>query len=495
MHPATSLHDLKSLVLSLHPVVAIETAEEERVEKLVEAVAKETGKVLFDWTVTQGLMRWPERVANHTLREAGAMLAHLRTLTVEGVFLLKDLTRHLDDPATARCFADAARQFARTRSTLVVTGASLHFPPEIDHLVVHFDLALPGAKELREVVESVIRSVGERKPVEMRLDEAEMEELLRALSGLTLNQTRQAVARAVLEDGVLDASDLHAVLGSKADALAADGLLEYLPAEDNAYELGGFAKLKEWLERARVGFTEEARKLNLSAPRGILLVGVQGCGKSLAAKCSARLWRLPLLKLDAGSLYDKYLGETEKNVRRAMEIAESMAPVVLWIDELEKSFGAGGEELDGGTSKRVLATFLTWLQEKKDDVFVVATANDVFALPPELLRKGRFDEIFFVDLPDRAERQEILRIHLSHRKQAAERFDLEYLADSTEGWSGAELEQAVTAALYDALHRKRPLDTTRLLQQIGSTVPLSVSRREDIERLRALGRERFVPVR
>jgi hypothetical protein len=491
---ATNAHDLKNLIQSLHPVVAIETAEEERVDRLVESVAQELGLVTFEWTVTQGLMRLPERTPNHSLRDAAAMLAHLRGLSVEGVFLLKDLTRHLEDPTAARAFADAARQFARSRSTMIVTGASLRFPPELEHLVVHFGLSLPTSKELRQVIEALLASLGERRQVEMRLDEAEMEELLRALSGLTLNQARQAVARAILEDGALQASDIPAVLDAKAEALAADGLLDYLPATDNVFELGGFARLKSWLERARVGFSAEARELNLRPPRGILLVGVQGCGKSLAAKCTARLWRLPLLKLEAGRLYDKYVGETEKNLRRAMEIAESMAPVVLWIDELEKSFGGSGEQ-DGGVSKRVLATLLTWLQEKRQEVFVVATANDAFALPPELLRKGRFDEIFFVDLPDRAERIEILRIHLASRKQEPERFDLDFLAESTEGWSGAEIEQAVTASLYDALHRKRPPDTTLLLQEIGATVPLSVSRREDVERLRALAAERFVPVR
>jgi hypothetical protein len=495
MGPSTNAHDLKNLILSLHPVIAVETAEEERVERLVQSVAQELGLVLFEWTVTQGLVRAPERTPNHSLRDAAAMLAHLRGLSVEGVFLLKDLARHLEDPTAARSFADAARQFARSRSTMVVTGASLRFPPDLEHLVVHFGLSLPSAKELRDVIESVLASLGDRRAVEMRLDEAEMEELLRALAGLTLNQARQAVARAVLEDGALQASDIPGVLDAKAEALATDGLLEYLPASDNLFELGGFARLKAWLDRARVGFSEEARALNLQAPRGILLLGVQGCGKSLAAKCTARLWRLPLLKLDAGRLYDKYVGESEKNLRRAMEIAESMAPVVLWIDELEKSFGGGGGEQDGGVSQRILASLLTWLQEKRQEVFVVATANDVFALPPELLRKGRFDEIFFVDLPDRAERVEIFRIHLAHRKQDPERFDLAFLAESTEGWSGAEIEQAVTAALYDSLHRKRPPDTTLLLQQVGATVPLSVSRREDVERLRKMAAERFVPVR
>jgi hypothetical protein len=494
MNPAASLHDLKSLVQSLHPVIAIETPEEERVEHLVSSLALELGHEVFEWTYTQGLVRWPDRTPNATWREAAAMLGHLRGMTVEALFLLKDLTRHLEDPGVARCFVDVARQFARTRSTMIVIGPALTFPKEVEHLVVHFDLSLPDKKELRSVIDSVLASLRERKPVEMELDDAAMEELLRALSGLTLNQARQAIARAVIEDGVLSQSDVQVILDAKAQALAADGVLEYLPAADNAYQLGGFARLKAWLEQARVGFSEEARALNLAAPRGILLVGVQGCGKSLAAKSTAGAWRLPLLKLDAGRLYDKYVGETEKNLRRALEIAESMAPVVLWIDELEKSLSSGGE-IDGGVSKRVLATFLTWLQEKKQEVFVVATANDVFALPPELLRKGRFDEIFFVDLPNAEERREILRIHLAHRKQDVERFDLGYVADATEGWSGAELEQAVVAALYGALHKKRPLDTTLLLQSIGSTVPLSVSRHEDVERLRALGRERFVPVR
>ena len=494
MNPAASLHDLKSLILSLHPVIAIETREEERIEHLVQSLALELGHEVFEWTYTQGLVRWPDRTPNATWREPAAMLSHLRGMSVEALFLLKDVTSHLKDPGVVRCFADVARSFARTRSTMIVIGAGLSFPPEVEHLVVHFRLAPPDKKELRAVIDSVLASLRERKPVENELDEAATEELLRALSGLTINQARQAVARAVIEDGALTPGDIQVILDAKAKALASEGVLEYLPASDNAYQLGGFERLKSWLERARVGFSEEARAMNLNAPRGILLVGVQGCGKSLAAKATAGAWRLPLLKLDAGRLYDKYVGESEKNLRRALEIAESMSPVVLWIDELEKSLSSGGE-LDGGTSKRILATFLTWLQEKKQEVFVVATANDVFALPPELLRKGRFDEIFFVDLPDAPERQEILRIHLAHRKQEVERFDLAYLADATEGWSGAELEQAVTAALYGALHKKRPLDTTLLLQEIGATVPLSVSRREDVERLRALGRERFVPVR
>jgi len=491
---STSVHDLKNLVLSFHPVVSIETREEERVDHLIEALGIELSMPVFEWTVTQGLVQWPARAANRSTQEPAAMLAHVQGLTVEAIFLFKDFARHLEDPSAARLFSEVVRKCSETHSTLVLVGAGLQYPPEVEHLVVHYELALPSRKELENVVATVIRSLDRRAPTGLDLRPEDMDALLDALRGLTINQARQAVARAVIEDGALDPSDISGILESKARAVAAGGLLEYFPAEDNPFELGGFGNLKGWLERARVGFSEEARELNLSPPRGILLVGVQGCGKSLAAKCIARQWRLPLLKLDSGRLYDKYMGETEKNLRRATDMAETMAPVVLWIDELEKAFARGGEQ-DGGTSERVLGAFLTWLQEKQESVFVVATANDVRALPPELLRKGRLDEIFFVDLPDETERQEIFRIHLAHRKQDHERFDLGYLAGATQGWSGAEIEQAVTTSLYAALHKKRPLDTTLVVQEIGQTVPLSVSRREDVEALRTMARDRFVPVR
>jgi hypothetical protein len=492
---ATSVHEIKNLVLSFHSAIAVRSAEEERVDHLIEIVGLELSLPVFEWTLTQGLVRWPERTPHRSTQQPVEMLGHLRGLTVEALFLLKDLSRHLEDPAAARLFSEAVRRCSDSSSTLVLCDARHELPSELDHLVVHYDLALPGRKELRNVVTSVVQSLDQRVPAAMDLGPEDMVAVLDALRGLTLNQARQAVARAVIRDGALGSGDIPALLETKAGAIASSGLLEYFPAEDNVFELGGFERLKAWLARARVGFSEEARALNLSAPRGILLVGVQGCGKSLSAKCIAREWNLPLLKLDAGRLYDKYVGETEKNLRRAISVAEGMAPAVLWIDEIEKGLSAGGNEYDGGVSKRILATFLTWLQEKREDVFVVATANDLSALPPEMLRKGRFDEIFFVDLPTAAEREEIFRIHLCHRCQDPAGFDLGYLAEATNGWSGAEIEQAVTAALYDSLHRDRPLDTTLLLTEVSATVPLSVSRREDVERLRATARDRFVPVR
>ena len=273
------------------------------------------------------------------------------------------------------------------------------------------------------------------------------------------------------------------------------GVLDYFPVAGNQLELGGFAGLKQWLARAKVGFTPQARELNLQPPKGILIVGIQGCGKSLAAKAIAREWKMPLLKLDAGRLYDKYVGESEKNFRQAIALAESMAPTVLWIDEIEKSLGASNSDSDGGLSRRMFGSFLTWMQEKSQEVFVVATANDLSPIPPEMLRKGRFDEIFFVDLPDLQERVAILKIHLVQHQQHPNQFDLPTLLEATEGFSGAEIEQVVIAALYRALYLQKPLDTALLLEEIRSTIPLSVSRREHLQELRAIAKDRFVSVR
>ena len=493
MTQSSAIHDLKTLVLSFHPAVAFDTPEEERVEQLADRVAEELGMPVFVWTVTRGLIQKPTAHANRSTAEPLGVLQHLAGLTVEGIFLLKDFARFLDDPAVCRAFRDAAGNISRSASSMWITGTGHTFPPDADAEVVHFELALPGKRELGEVVATVVRSLRERIGARVEMSKGDLDQLLDALSGMTANQVRQVVASVILDDGRLGPRDIPKVLDKKAELLGQDGLLEYFPAEDNAYQLGGFDRLKAWLDRSRIGFTDEAKELGLSAPSGILLVGVQGCGKSLAAKFIARDWGLPLLKLDAGRLYDKFMGESEKNLRRAISLAESMAPAVLWIDEIEKSFGSG--DMDGGASQRIFATLLTWLQEKKESVFVVATANDVFRLPPELMRKGRLDEIFFVDLPDGQERGTIFHIHLERRRQDPRAFDMASLVGASDGMSGAEIEQAVIASLYGALHEKRPLDTEAILEELRSTVPLSVSRTEDIERLRKLARERFVPVR
>jgi hypothetical protein len=496
MSHRTSVHDLKSLVLSFHSLIAVETVEEERVRALVAEVATDLRLPLFEWSVTSGFGR------RHGPRVEGTedvlrALQHIDNVEqTDAIFLLKDIAPHFNNANVARTLRETAQRLMATRSAIIITGDPIELPKDIEAVTVRFTLELPDEGELREVVRSVVDSMSVRQRVRVDLNREDARRLVHALSGLTLNQARQVIAQAIVSDGMLTASDIDTIIRCKGELIERGGVLEFFPVEENHFELGGFARLKEWLDGARLGFSPEARAMNLEAPKGVLLVGVQGCGKSLAAKFIAREWQLPLLKLDAGRLYEKYVGESEKNFRKATAMAEAMAPVVVWIDEVEKVFSqAGSGDSDGGLSQRLFGAFLTWLQEKKAEVFVVGAANDLTRTPPELLRKGRFDEIFFVDLPRADERANIFSIHLRLRKQDPSRFDLAKLADVTDGFSGAEIEQAVVSSLYRSLQTRQPLTTETLLTAIRSTVPLSVSRREDIDHIRAMAAGRFTPVR
>jgi hypothetical protein len=489
---ADAAHDLQALIQSRHPIITIDTVEEERVDNLLGIVASALHMPLFTWTVTHGLQRAGGENAVYGTANPQMLVRHLVTLTVRGIFHLKDLHAHLGDATVVRGMRDIARTFIESGSTAVISGGSIHLPAELTREAVPFDLHLPDHDELQQIVRQILRTLNRQHEVSVTLGADGMESLLQALSGLTLNQARQAVAWAVLDDNALSAADIPRLLRRKGDAVREEGLLEFYPPDDNTFQLGGLEHLKAWLERARVGFTPEARALGLPPPRGVLIVGVQGCGKSLAAKVIARAWKQPLLKLDAGRLYDKFIGESEKNLQKALDFAEAIAPCILWIDEIEKGFASGGDA-DAGLSQRMLGSFLTWLQERKASVFVAATANDVLALPPELLRKGRFDETFFVDLPDAPSREEIFRIHLALRRQNPSTFNLGALVAASDGFSGAEIEQAITAGLYRALHDRQPMTDASLCEELHGTQPLSVARREDVERLRETARGRFVP--
>lgn len=495
MATSTTLHDVKALVLSNHPVLAVETLEEERVRELLKAVAAELSAPLFEWSVNRGLQRRPAGRPVHGTSDPLGLMRHLRTLTVGGLFHIKDFSAYLGDPPVIRAAREAAQQCRRTHATLVFTGDPIALPPELAGEAVQLRLRLPGPSELRTELTSVLTSLRRGHRIAVDIEPDDLDRVVNALSGFTVTQARQALAFVILEDGRLGPDDIATLFERKARLIQESGLLEYFAADDTSHQLGGFARLKQWLERARLGFTPEAAAMNLTPPRGVLLVGVQGCGKSLAAKVIAREWGLPLLKLDAGRLFDKYIGETEKNFRRAVSLAGAMAPAVLWIDEIEKAFGGTGSDGDGGVSQRLLASLLTWLQERGEEVFVVATANDLFNLPPEMLRKGRFDEIFYVDLPDDGERAAIFGIHLGRRNLSPEGFDVPRLSAAADGFSGAEIEQAVISAAFRALHAGAELSTDHLLAEIAETVPLSVSRREDIQRLRTTAADRFVPVR
>jgi hypothetical protein len=492
----SAVHELKTLVLSRHPAIVIETSEAERLEGLLRAVAADVPLSIFEWSVTKGLRPPGGEQPVYGTAEPLQALAAMGELTAESLFVLHDFAPHLAAPQPSRAFRDLLERFSAPGrlSTVVLTGTTLELPAEIEAVAVRWELAMPTLDEYRRTISAVVESLEAQRSATVELGPTDLDNLAVALSGLTLNQARQAVARVAIEDGHLNREDVGAIVDVKAKALRDDSALEYFPVVDNAFELGGFENLRKWLDRARAAATPEAAELNLPAPKGVMLVGVQGCGKSLAAKVIARDWSRPLLKLDVGRLYDKYVGESERNFRKAIAAAEGMAPVVLWIDEIEKAISSQGGEGDAGLGRRIFGAFLTWMAEKRDDVFVVATANDLSALPPELLRKGRFDEIFFVDLPTPAEREDIVRIHLRLRRQDPAAFEATKVAAATEGFSGAEIEQVVIAASLQAVHDGRPLETDMLVAEAGATVPLAHSRREDVARLRDYARERFVPV-
>ena len=507
---SNSVRLFQTLVMSFHSAIVIETVEEERVHTLINTAVNELQMAVFEWSVAQGLTRSHGNIHNRWTNEYAPpgsqkpqplenttepidALKHIEGLQFQAIYWMKDLGPHLKDDVVGRQLREVIQQFAQNRSTLVITGHSITLPSDIAQDVVYFDLKLPEPDELYQAISEVVRSLKGRIRVEIK--PGEINALVQAMRGMTLQQARKVVAFAALDDGKLCREDVKRVLQRKARVLHEEGLLDYIPPEMNLAQLGGFEGLKQWLNRARVGFSSQAKVFNLPAPRGILIVGIQGCGKSLAAKTIAREWQMPLLKLDAGRLYDKFIGESEKNFHRAITLAETMSPTILWIDEIEKSMGQSDSDADGGLSRRLFGYFLTWLQEKSEDVFVVATANDLSRIPPELLRKGRFDEIFFVDLPDETERAAILHIHLIRHKQDPKRFQLPELVQTTDGFSGAEIEQVIITSLYQAIHENRPMDTELLVQAVKATVPLSISRREDLHSLRTMAQERFVSVK
>ena len=494
MSRQTSVHDLERLVQSFHTLIAVETVEEERVRSILMEVATRLTVPFFEWSLNTGLSRRTGELDG--TKDPFSMLQRIAESREDGIYLLKDFAPHLSNQNVARLLREIVDRSHSTRSAIVMTGDPIELPKDMESIAVRFELLLPDEKEIRDCVRQTLDAFSSRRRVRVELGRDDAQRLVRALSGLTLNQVRRMIAQAIVADDKLAGDDIDRIVKWKGEIIQRGGLLEFFPVEANTFELGGFPRLKTWLEHARVGFSREARALNLTPPKGVLFVGVQGCGKSLAAKFIAREWQLPLLKLDAGRLYDKYVGESEKNFRRATTIAEAMSPVILWIDELEKAFGQGSSnDADGGLSQRLFGAFLTWLQEKKEEVFVVGSANDLSKLPPEFLRKGRFDEIFFVDLPVEEERANIFSIHLRLRKQDPAQLDVAKLAGATEGFSGAEIEQAVITALYRALHAKTRLTTDAIVNAVRSTVPLSVTRSEDIQRLRRAAEGRFTPVR
>jgi MoxR-like ATPase len=492
--------ELRLLINSRHPLIAIETSEEDRVEELLAEVAAELDIPFFTWSVTAGLARRATRQPIYKTDDPEQALANIAQIHGDAIFLLKDFPKYLEHDRILRRMRELASAFRDVRRSIVLSAPVLKLPRELEDEVVPFRLEVPDTKLLLPVVQETLAEMGGKIRLRIQLDQDGMRQLAQNLVGLTLEEARRTLRRCLLERGGVDERLLNDVLAAKRDALHQVGVLEFLQADTSFAHVADLKALKEWLRKRRGALTPEGREFGLEPPRGILITGVQGCGKSLCARAVAGEWELELARLDVGALYDKYIGETEKNLRRSLDTAQKLAPIVLWIDEIEKGFAGttASAEVDAGLSQRVLATILTWLQDRESGVFIAATSNDISALPPELLRKGRFDEIFFVDLPDSEARAELFRIHLRRRgrdpalaKPAP--FDLHALAAAAEGFSGAEIEQAIVSGLYSAFSRKQPLSTEILLEELRATRPLLVTRREAIEQLRAWARERAVP--
>ncbi|MEP6767622.1 MAG: AAA family ATPase [Acidobacteriota bacterium] len=483
--------DLAALFRSKNPLVLCETVEEKRFESLVRGVAGELSLPVSTWSAASGLSPCHPADQPKTCELAWA-LKLIRTATGDGVWILKDPQAHLDNATTLRTLRETAQEFAGSARTLVLVGPALSARAELDELGIRFDFALPGPEELRHLVSETIRRYG--KQVRVVLTPEDVEGLVTDLQGLTSFEAERALARAIVDDDALTAADRPRIRESKKTLVETGGLLQFFPSLQGLESVGGVARLKKWIASRKVGFLPPPGAKPLDPPRGLLILGVQGCGKSLAAKAVAASWGLPLLSLDAGRLLAPYIGESERNLRDALKRVERMAPCVLWIDEIEKAFASSrSSESDGGVSKRLVAALLTWMQERSARVFMIATANSVQELPPEMMRKGRFDEVFFVDLPGRAARAEIFALHLDSRGEGPKKFDLDRLAAESDGFSGAEIEQVIVSALYDSRATGSPLDTTNILVALRSTRPLSVVRSEQIAALREWAAERCVP--
>lgn len=489
--------ELETLVRARYPIVYLLSWEEQRLDGLLQQLARVHGKELLTWSVTRGLRRVGG--ARPGAAEAGKdpveMLAAIERLAEPSLVVLKDFHPYLSEPVVVRALRELAHALKSTYTTVLLLSPTLVLPPELEKDVSVLDVPLPGPAELFQLLKEIALVVRKNERAVVDLTRGDVDLLVKSAQGLTLSEAENAFARAIVADGRLDNSDVARVLEEKRQVIRKSGLLEYYPPDSRLDDVGGLGTLKAWLTRRGAAFSEAARRFGLPEPKGVLLLGVQGCGKSLTAKAIASQWRQPLLRLDLGRIFSGLVGSSEENLRRAIHVTESVAPVVLWVDEIEKGVSgvASSGSTDGGVTARVFGTLLTWLQEKTAPVFVVATANRIELLPPELLRKGRFDEIFFIDLPAEAERQEILGIHLRRRGREPAGFDLARLAEASAGFSGAELEQAIVSALHDAFAEGGQLEQRHLERAVAESLPLAVTMREEMDRLRAWARTRTRP--
>lgn len=485
--------EIELLIRSNYGLILLETIEEERAENVLKSVAYRMELTFYSWNAMIGLHQTGENDAIPNTIQLAHALSNIHRASRPGIYHFQGTDVFLEEPAAQSALTQTVRTMTTLPGALVFTGNRLNVNELVRPHCMSIPFPMPTTEEYHNLLKFTYRDIVKKQPIQLEISKEDIERLVNNLHGLTLLEAKKILTRVMIEDEKLSAEDIQAVITAKKSIVHQQGLLEYYATEESMQHIADLRNLKAWLAKRKhfIVQPEKAKTMGLNFPKGILLLGVPGTGKSLCAKAVSMEWGLPLLRMDPASLYSKYIGETEKHFRNAMDMAEKMSPVILWIDEIEKAFASGGEE-DGGLSKRVLGSFLSWMQERKTSVFVVATANDVAQLPPELLRKGRFDEIFFVDLPDHNTRMAIAEIHLKRRGHDVSKFDLKELADRTEGFSGSEIEQVIVSALYTALSKKSNVNQKMLIQEAQTTRPLSVTRYEHIQWLRAWAKTRTV---
>jgi SpoVK/Ycf46/Vps4 family AAA+-type ATPase len=486
--------ELEILVRARYPILYIISSEEMRVQEDVIEVARRRQKKVFEWSCSTGIVAAGASIQSQKYRNAATRdplmaLDHVIDQVEPALFIFKDFHPFLarTNYAIVRKLKEIALHLKNSYKTIILVSPVMEIPAELEKEINVLNYPLPSREDLDALLDRIIVDMKQFKQVTIDLEPEGRERLLQAALGLTLGEAENVFAKIIVKTERLSGDNVEDVFAEKQQIIRKSGLLEYYAATENFEQVGGLALLKDWLNKRSLAFSNEARAFGLPAPKGILMLGVQGCGKSLCAKAVSNQWRLPLLRFDMGRMFGSLVGSSEENVRRAISVAESVAPTILWVDEIDKAFAGtqASGATDGGTTARVFGTFLTWLSEKTAPVFVVATANDISQLPPELLRKGRLDEIFFVDLPGREERMEVFGIHLRKRGRKPDRFDLTSLADASPHFSGAEIEEAINSALYDAFYAKEELATSHILGALEQTVPLARTMDEQIARLRA----------
>ncbi len=476
--------EIEVCLRSRFTLICIETFEEERVVDHLKSVCTQRNRTLYRWDHADHfqLLTGPAGT-RPTATDAASVLEAIEAMEGEVVFVLHDFHQCWDkSPKIVRKLRNLAQRLQYTRKTMIVTAPAMEIPDELKDEVVRLEYAPPGEEQLGAIIDKLASSPG----VKVNLTDEGRDRILRAALGLSSSQARRIFAKAIVVNGVLDDRDLEMITMEKKEIIRESGALQFYAPSETIADVGGLQQLKTWLGMRERAFTQEAADYGLPAPKGVALIGIPGTGKSLTAKMIASLWHLPLIRLDIGALYGSYIGQSEENARRALVLAETIAPCLMWIDEIEKGLSTG--TADGGTSMRVFGTILSWMQEKTKPVFIVATANDISKLPPELLRKGRFDEIFFLDLPTTIERREIFHVHIRKRKRKPEDYDLDRLSAAADGYVGAEIEQAVIEAMYiafnDEANAGRDFTTEDILAALAKQVPMSRSQREVVGALR-----------